>query len=261
MLTGPVVWPTMDNFCSCRLSGVYADADAAGLWLDGPEGNTCYDDPGESFCANGADEVSGGNVASDNIQAAMDLLGDGYGRTGLCMEVSGWLDDASKHGLLLFTQLHDEPGFATRWRGVWEPLPEASYDHGLRQQFGGGAFQNHHWKLFCHMRGIRPALVCDWDLAGEQVQAVVPNIDCNVQQAAALNVDLSCVPHGLRWKELVAEDHGYYNDPFSINMCIVPLRLQEHSNHSGRGRLHFGLRCTLILRSRGMLLKAWADKE
>ena len=147
--------------------------------------------------------------------------------------------------------------------GFGSPCPEASYDHGLRQQFGGGAFQNHHWKLFCHERGIRPALVCDWDLAGEQVQTVVPNIDCNVQQAAALNVDLSCVPHGLRWKELVAEDHGYYNDPFSINMCIVPLRLQEHSNHSmrGRGRLHFGLRCTLILRSRGMLLKAWADKE
>ena len=66
------------------------------------------------------------------------------------------------------------------------------------------------------------------------MQAVVPNIDCNVQQAAALNVDLACVPHGLRWKELVAEDHGYYNDPFSINMCLVPLRLQEHSNHSMR---------------------------
>ena len=90
MLTGPVVWPTMDNFCSWqveRLSMLMPTP--AGLWLDGPEGNTCYDDPGESFCTNGADEVSGGNVASDNIQAAMDLLGDGYGRNGLCMEVSG----------------------------------------------------------------------------------------------------------------------------------------------------------------------------
>ena len=234
MLAEAVVWPTMDNFCSCNLSPAHVDSDAAGLWLDGPEGNTCYDDPGDSFSADGAHEVledgeSGlpAQRSAGYVQAAVDLLGDCHGRDGLCTDVSGWVDDASKRGLLLFTQLHDEPGVATNWCGVWEPLPEASYGRARGKIFGGsgGAIQNHR----CLECDIRPTLVCDRDLVCEQVQTAVVNIDYFVQLVPALNVDVSGFPPLLRWRELMSEDLGYYNDPFSKTMCIVQLRLQEQA--------------------------------
>ena len=192
MLVEAVVWPTLDDFCSCGLRGAHVDANAVDLWLDGPEGNKCCDDPGESFAVYVADDMLHGDApdtclpAQHNFShsgAISDLLGDCHGRSKLCAETFGRHDDASTRGLLLFTQLHDEPGFVANWRGVWEPLPQALHDIGQGKKpsdhtISGGDVA---FRAFSFV----DTLVCN--------QTAIPNLDYNVQLVAASSAEVS--PH------------------------------------------------------------------
>ena len=200
MLAEAVAWcPAMRSFGSCGLSGANVDADASGLWLDGPDGNTCYDDPGETFSAHAADEVCGDDGASDMLAHTL-LVTSRLPWTclnGLCRDVSGHLDDASNHGLLLFAQLQDEPGGSLCLRLRMTP--------GREQELGGGGMQNPALgAILPRAWQNRPALVCDRDLAGDEVQTLVPNVDDDIQQVAASNVAFSCMLQVLRWREVMA---------------------------------------------------------
>ena len=67
--------------------------------------------------------------------------------------------------------MHDEPGIATSWRGIWRPLPQTPFDPGWGQKFGGG-IQIHQRELFC----LEMAIDLHWFVtgtAGEQAQTVV----------------------------------------------------------------------------------------
>ena len=108
---------------------------------DGPDGNTCQDldQPAAGVLAFASTSLHGSSLVDDCD------CGDG-------------LTAASIRGMLLFTQLHDEPCFLARWRGVWEPLLQwqgsPTREEACREACGsqiGSAC----WELFCFEHGIQ----------------------------------------------------------------------------------------------------------
>ncbi|OLP95611.1 Tubulin alpha chain [Symbiodinium microadriaticum] len=135
--------PSYTDFCSC--GGLHAEAKTG--WGDDfvvpyhqPAVQDCHDGPHGNTCQELDQPAAGVAALSSKLLYGSFLVDDcGLSATGM-------------RGMLLFTQLHDEPCLIVHWRGVWEPLPQwhdSPTGQECSRQIGNAC-----WDLYCFEHGI-----------------------------------------------------------------------------------------------------------